>query len=313
MRDADHARVHPPSDAGEQPERRTPGGRAASATNADQVGGVGAPTGALRVPPPVRTVDPRALLHGTRPGGLPLWLVRKLRPRTLAVRLRHPKSWYLLSRGTEPVSRSFGVDRGTPIDRYYIEEFLYDNRASIRGTCLEIGGDTYITRYGGENVSRYDVLDVDATNAHATIHGDLRRLDAVPSDAYDCVILTQVLQYIDDLPSALGHIARILAPRGVLLATVPSMQRMDPFAPADSEHWRMTPAGARYLLEQHFPSDAIAIAPWGNARVGMASWLGMAQEDLTRGQLAYRDPDFPCGVTMKAVKPRLQPQIPSEA
>ena len=35
-------------------------------------------------------------------------------------------------RSSGPLSDNFGFDRGTPVDRYYIERFLYDNRADIR-------------------------------------------------------------------------------------------------------------------------------------------------------------------------------------
>lgn len=31
---------------------------------------------------------------------------------------------------TEPISRKFGFDRGCPIDRYYINSFLKQNRVS---------------------------------------------------------------------------------------------------------------------------------------------------------------------------------------
>ena len=37
-----------------------------------------------------------------------------------------------------PVSREFGFDRGTPIDRYYIEKFLGENADKIKGNILEI-------------------------------------------------------------------------------------------------------------------------------------------------------------------------------
>ncbi|TIX96711.1 MAG: hypothetical protein E5V18_27200, partial [Mesorhizobium sp.] len=44
---------------------------------------------------------------------------------------------------TMPMSRSFGYDRGKPIDRYYIENFLQLNAADIHGRVLEIGDNSY--------------------------------------------------------------------------------------------------------------------------------------------------------------------------
>jgi hypothetical protein len=32
---------------------------------------------------------------------------------------------------TKPISAVFGLDRGTPIDRYYIEKFIDNNKGSV--------------------------------------------------------------------------------------------------------------------------------------------------------------------------------------
>jgi len=51
---------------------------------------------------------------------------------------------------TEPLSRAFGYDRGTPVGRYYIETFLAHRSSDIRGRVLEIGEDAYSRRFGGD-------------------------------------------------------------------------------------------------------------------------------------------------------------------
>jgi SAM-dependent methyltransferase len=56
-----------------------------------------------------------------------------------------------------------------------------------------------------------------------TIVADLATAGHIPSDTFDCIILTQTLQYIFDLPAAVRAIYRILAPGGVLLASVPGI------------------------------------------------------------------------------------------
>src|SRR5438132_2000891 len=129
-------------------------------------------------------------------------------------------------RRTTPLSDGWGKDRGTPIDRVYIEQFLAEHRADVHGRVLEVKDNRYTTRFGS-GVTRRDVLDVDATNRHATIVADLAAADAVPPDQFDCFILTQTLQYIFDLEPALRHVCRVLRPGGVLLATVPSISRVD--------------------------------------------------------------------------------------
>src|ERR1700731_751341 len=71
-----------------------------------------------------------------------------------------------------PFSSHFGFDRGTPVDRYYLERFLADNAIHIRGRVLEFGDNRYTAHFGGARVSRSDVFDVDTTNTHASFIGD---------------------------------------------------------------------------------------------------------------------------------------------
>src|SRR3954452_4001038 len=104
---------------------------------------------------------------------------------------------------TSPISRTFGYDRDGPVDRYYIEGFLGRHRDDIRGRVLEIGDDAYTRAYGGTQVARRDVLHVHPGNPSATFVGDLAGGNDLPSDAFDCVILTQTLQLVYDVRAAL--------------------------------------------------------------------------------------------------------------
>ncbi|MEJ7912487.1 MAG: hypothetical protein WKF70_04985 [Chitinophagaceae bacterium] len=71
-----------------------------------------------------------------------------------------------------PVSRFFGEDRGTPIDRYYIDKYLTRQRHLIRGTVLEIADSKYSEQYG-TNVTEYEILYINKDNPRATIIGAL--------------------------------------------------------------------------------------------------------------------------------------------
>jgi hypothetical protein len=79
--------------------------------------------------------------------------------------------WGDLRRVT-PISDVWGLDRGTPVDRYYIEGFLERQRPDITGHVLEIKDRGYTDRYG-QGVTRADVLDVNPANPRATIVADL--------------------------------------------------------------------------------------------------------------------------------------------
>jgi len=213
-----------------------------------------------------------------------------------------PSRLYLASHRVRPLSTFYGLERGTPIDRYFIERFLHANREVIRGWCLEIKDSAYTRRFGGERVSRSDVLDIDPSMPEANIHGDLRRLDGIESDRYDCIILTQVLQFIDACESALRECHRILKPGGVLLASVPSVGRIDPRPGVDRDYWRFTAAGARYLFHKVFDASHVEVKAHGNCRVGLGFWVGMAVEELTEAARELNDPDFPVLVTIRAIK-----------
>jgi len=100
----------------------------------------------------------------------------------------------------EPISDRWGLDRGTPIDRYFIEAFLARSSDRIRGRVLEVGDSRYADRFGAD-IDRLEILDIRADNPRATIVADLVAADAIPDASFDCLIVTQVLQYVSD-PSA---------------------------------------------------------------------------------------------------------------
>jgi hypothetical protein len=68
-----------------------------------------------------------------------------------------------------PISRAWGYDRGLPIDRYYIEQFLSVYAADIKGHVLEVKDNNYTVKYGGDRVTKSDVLHKAEGNPRATI------------------------------------------------------------------------------------------------------------------------------------------------
>jgi hypothetical protein len=226
--------------------------------------------------------------------------------RLARIRLRHRlrrlarPAWLGTVRRTKPLSDHWGSDRGTPVDRHYIERFLAEHRQDIRGRVLEVRDRRYTDRFGS-GVEMSDVLDIDATNPRATIVADLSAADTIASDQFDCFVLTQTLQFIYDVKSALCHSHRILRPGGVLLATVPSLSRTAPYD-LGGDFWRFTAASCANLFEEQFGKDAVTVTAWGNVLTDVAFLLGMASEELSSRELAEHDPLFPLVVAVRAVK-----------
>jgi SAM-dependent methyltransferase len=214
-------------------------------------------------------------------------------------RLRHP-AWLGTIRRTSPLSDHWGRERGTPVDRYYIEGFLATERDLIRGRVLEVMDAEYTERFG-TNVEGSDVLDLDPANAAATIVADLAAADEVASETFDCFILTQTLQYVYDLRAALEHAHRILRPGGTLLATVPAVSRVAR-QHLDTEYWRFTAPACSRLFGDVFEGGSLEVRARGNVLSAVAFLIGMAREELTSRELDVDDPFFPVVVTVRATK-----------
>jgi SAM-dependent methyltransferase len=237
------------------------------------------------------------------PDSFRAWVVRMMR----RYRLQWPRTGTVnfgdLGRVT-PVSSIFGIDRGMPVDRYYIEKFLEENAADIQGRCLEMGDAFYISKFGGDKVSKIDVLHVAEGNPEATIVGDLVSADHIPSDSFDCIIFTQSLQMIYDMKAALRTLHRILKPGGVLLLTSHGISKIGRRLGRDDwgEYWHLTTQSLEALLRETFPEAGYAVASSGNVMSAVAYLHGLATEELAASELDYLDPDYEVIVTARVVK-----------
>ncbi len=203
-----------------------------------------------------------------------------------------------------PVSSYFGFDRGTPIDRVYIEAFLARHAADVAGRVLEVKDATYTRRFGGERDPRRAVADVDASNAAATVVADLERPEAFPAGAFDCFILTQTLHLVYDVRAALATAHRLLRPGGVLLLSAPAITQLDGWSlrQGGGDYWRFTARSIRRLLAETFPGGHITVEAVGNVLTATAFLQGFAAEELPAEALTFVDPVYELLVLARAVK-----------
>ena len=213
----------------------------------------------------------------------------------------------LLERGL-PLSRVFGFDRGTPVDRYYIEKFLYNNRQYFKGRILEVAQDWYSSHYAGLNETAIEkpiveTLHYNGTEDEVTIIGDLTSPESLPENRYDCFVCTQTYHVIFDVPKAIEGSYRVLKEGGVLLATVAGISQicrgdMDRWG----DYWRFTNKSLELLFKASKFSK-VEIIPMGNLMSACAFLQGMALEELPRKDLLdVMDNDYQLILGIRAVK-----------
>jgi SAM-dependent methyltransferase len=228
-----------------------------------------------------------------------------------------------------PISRNWGFDRGMAIDRYYIEKFLKEHAGDIHGRVLEIEDDIYTRRFGEAAVIERDVLHVTGGNPRATIVADLTDATGIPSDSFDCALITQTLQLIYDVRAAVTTLHRILKPGGGLLVTVPGIYdvraavttlhrilkpgggllvtvpgitRISHQEWAGSWYWLFTSASAKRLFGDIFGQSNVEVQAFGNVLTAISFLHGLAKEELHPAELDYRDRDYEVIVCVRAVK-----------
>lgn len=197
-----------------------------------------------------------------------------------------------------PLSDDYGFSRGTPLDRAYIERFLSEHRDRILGSVLELQDSTYTARFGGDRVSTSAILDIDPSNGLATLIADLTQPGALPASAYDCIILTQTMHLLSEPVVCIENCRSALRPNGSLLLTAPVVSRVSPRYP-DSDFWRFTPAGIRYLFEKNW-SGPFTVSSFGNLRTCVGFLLAHTVEEMPEDAFAVNDPRFPLTVAVHA-------------
>lgn len=192
-----------------------------------------------------------------------------------------------------PSSRKFGLERGTAIDRYYIERFLEKNRELIHGDCLEIADNTYTLKYGQKRVDHAYVLHVEGWGDNA-IKGNLETGEGIEENKYDCAIITQTLMFIFDIKRAADNLYRMLKKNGTALITVAGISQISRY---DADLW-----GSYYgfhkdamlsLFEPLFGKENIKIQSYGNVKIAIAMLYGMCSEEIADCDFEVSDDDYP--------------------
>lgn len=217
-------------------------------------------------------------------------------------RILFPVKWHQL-RTLTPISNVFGLDRGTPIDRYYIENFLQKNSDRIQGVVLEIAENTYSKRFGGDKVTDYEILHYTKENKNATIIGDLTDFKTLPRNKVDCFICTQTFQFIYNFKDAIQGAYHILKEGGVLLATIAGISQVSQYDMDKwGDYWRFTTLSAKKSFEEIFGKNNVSVNSHGNVLTCIAFLEGISVEELSSKELDSNDDNFQLLITVVAFK-----------
>lgn len=216
-------------------------------------------------------------------------------------RAAHGADWKDL-RSVKPVSEVFGLDRGTPVDRYYIEKFLQNNTSLIKGNVLEIAENTYSKKYGS-SATAFEILHYNNENPKATIIGDLTKIETLPTEKIDCFICTQTFQFIYNFKDAIRGARHLLKKDGVLLATFAGISQISRYdMDRWGDYWRFTTLSVQKAFEEVFGKGKVQVDFSGNVLSAVAFLEGISVEELTPEELDYKDPNYQLLITLVARK-----------
>ncbi|MBW4613769.1 MAG: class I SAM-dependent methyltransferase [Desmonostoc vinosum HA7617-LM4] len=195
-----------------------------------------------------------------------------------------------------PICQAFGLTRGTPIDRYYINQFIEEIRSQVFGNLLEVGGTPKDKDFYQINSSTSSkILNLEA-GLGVDIVGDVHDVSIIEPESFDSVISVNVLEHCYAPWIAVENIYTWLKPGGKCFITVPSAIRVHT-TPGD--YWRFLPDGVGWIFK-NFSRQQLYV--YGNPISVIASYHGIAAEELTIEELDVFHPDYPVVTCIVAEK-----------
>jgi glycosyltransferase involved in cell wall biosynthesis len=164
-----------------------------------------------------------------------------------------------------PIRRVFDPPRGTPVDEFYVDDFLRSWEPFPSGPVLDLGESSESTSTG----------------------------------AYAVVIVRNLADGGPDLGTRLRHAYQLLRPGGLLLGAFPALGR---FGPGEGRHGAeaFTLAGVRRAAERVLA--AVRVETRGNVLAACGFLHGLSAEELGPHRLGYHDPSFPVVILLSATK-----------
>ena len=221
--------------------------------------------------------------------------VKRLRTLGLVTPLTGMLDWGDFKRFT-PFCPDFGLTRGTPIDRVYLDKFIAKIASTVTGSALEIGGlSDNKTLYGFHACTEYHGLDLKEAPGVSYV-GDAHDTALFDAGSFESILLFNVLEHCYAPQKVIDNIFCWLKPGGKCFLMVPNAQRVHDY-PAD--YWRPLPDGIKYLFREY---KEMQLYVYGNPVTLMASMMGVAAEELASNEIDPHHPEYPVVTCVVATK-----------
>src|SRR5262249_2508938 len=149
------------------------------------------------------------------------------------------------------------------------------------------GDPQYRSLFAPNAIERYDIINVQE-GPDVTIVGDIQNCPQIPSNCFDVIVCTQVLEHVANPFLAVAELRRILKPGGRLLVTVPAAY---PYHAIPHDYWRFTRDSAQLLFGERF--EDVRITAWGNRLSVVGTYWFFMRDHLPGRALRQPDPDNP--------------------
>lgn len=119
----------------------------------------------------------------------------------------------------------------------------------LYGCCIDLGcGDMPFASLIRQQVDVYHTLDLFPKSEHITYTGNIMDMSMIEDESYDSAVCLEVLEHVPDPFRAVHEIHRILKPQGIIVVSVPHLNRLHEI-PYD--YYRFTSYGLRFLFESN--------------------------------------------------------------
>jgi SAM-dependent methyltransferase len=169
------------------------------------------------------------------------------------------------------------------------------------GTFLPKVSNPKIIEFGGSNGTIARIFgDADYTISPNWPDVDIQDLKQYQSEAFDLVVIDQILEHVQDPQRAVSEIWRVLKPGGVCLCATPFLIKIHG---SYGDYWRFTELGLKSVFSRY---SKVEVSSWGN-RFTLETTIreGWLDCNATKRRLKvalWNEPEWPIVYLTKAVK-----------